>query len=124
MTLRKRLVYFGGGAIIGTCIALFFLKKKDVSFDYLPNDRVLKTLRTKQRVFTDEAYQFFYNQGIDTSKVQNFLTDADVVFSKSQPREKPCNFYHIETTYNNRNLGLYVKNCDSLVTIQKGFDVR
>lgn len=123
MTLKRRLVYFGGGAIIGTFIALFILNKKDVSFDYLPNDRVLKTLRTKQRVFDNEAYNFFVNQHIDTSAVELFLTDADVDFSKSEPREKPCNFYHIETDYKGQKLGLYVKNCDTLVTIEKGFKI-
>lgn len=121
MTLQRRLVYFGGGAIIGTFIALFIFKKKNVSFDYGPNARVLKTLRTKQRVFDDQAYQFFVNQNIDTAEVEFFLTKGDVDFSKSKPREKPCNFYHIETEYNNQKIGLYVKNCDTLVSIQKGF---
>ncbi len=117
------MVYFGGGAIIGTFIALFILKKKDVSFDYLPNDRVLKTLRTKQRKFDDKAYQFFVSQSIDTSNVELFLTHADVDFGKSKPREKPCNFYHIETEYKKQKLGLYVKNCDTIVTIQDGFKI-
>jgi len=123
MRLRKRLVLFGGGAMIGTCIALFILNKKDVSFDYGPNARVLKTLRTKQRVFEDNAYQFFVNQNIDTAQVERLLTDADVDFSKSKPREKPCNYYHIESAYKRQKLGLYVKNCDTLVTIQKGFKI-
>jgi pyrroline-5-carboxylate reductase len=121
MTLRKRLVFFGGGALMGTLIALFILDKKDVTFDYGPNARVLKTLRTKQRVFDQQAYQFFVNQQIDTSNIELFLTEADVVFSKSKPREKPCNFYHIETKFEDEKIGLYVKNCDTLVSIQKGF---
>jgi len=102
---------------------LFILNKKEVTFDYLPNDRVLKTLRTKQRAFDNEAYEFFVSQRIDTANVELFLTYADVDFSKSKPREKPCNFYHIESEYKDQKIGLYVKNCDSLVTIQKGFKI-
>ena len=123
MTLRKRFLFFGGGAIVGTFIAFFILNKKNVSFDYGPNARVLKTLRTKQRTFDNQPYQFFVNQSIDTAQVELFLTHGDVDFSKSKPREKPCNYYHIETSYENQKLGLYVKNCDTLVTIQKGFKI-
>lgn len=123
MSLKKRLLFFGGGALIGVFFVWIIFDKKDVTFDYFPNDRVLKTLRTKQRVFDNKALQFFYAKEIDTAQIETFLTRGDVDFGQSKPREKPCNFYHIEADYNQKKIGLYVKNCDTLVTIQKGFEI-
>ena len=123
MSLRKRLLYYAGGLIIGIIFVKLIFGKKDVSFDYLPNDRVLKTLRTKARVFDGPALIFFKNQNIDTSKIEYFLTNSKVNFSESQQREKPCNFYQVESNYNNIPLGFYIKNCDTLVTIHKAFKI-
>ncbi len=123
MTLKKRLLFFAGGALIGVFFVSIIFDKKDVTFDYFPNDRVLKTLRTKQRQFDDKALAFFKSQAIDTAQIEAFLTDADVDFGKSKPREKPCNFYHVESEFETKKIGLYIKNCDTLVTIQNGFNI-
>lgn len=123
MSIRKRLVYFAIGVFIGIIFVQIIFDKKDVSFDYLPNDRVLKTLRTKPRVFEEEALSFFQEQQIDTSKIEIVLTDGDVNFEKSRQREKPCNYYLIESELQQNLLAIKVKNCDSLVTIQDAFKI-
>jgi len=123
MSLKKRLIFFAVGLLIGLIFVKIIFDKKDVSFDYLPNDRVLKTLRTKSRVFDEEALEFFAEKDIDTAQIERFLTDANVNFSESEQRLKPCNFYQVETIYEKENIGLYLKNCDTLVTIQKAFKI-
>jgi len=123
MNLKKRLVYFAIGLGIGLVFVKIIFDKKDVTFDYLPNERVLKTLRTKPRIFDEKAILFFNQKDIDTSLIESFLSDADVNFKKSKPRQKPCNFYLIETQYQNDKLAVDVKNCDTLVTIQDVFKI-
>ena len=68
----------------------------------MPNDRVLKTLRTKSRVFEQKALTFFVEKDIDTAQIERFLTDANVNFSESKQRLKPCNYYQVETIYEQR----------------------
>jgi hypothetical protein len=123
MSLKKRIAFFAFGLIIGIIFVKIIFGKKDVTFDYLPNDRVLKTLKTKQRVFNDNAYQFFMNEQIDTSAVELFLEKGDVNFSESKQRQKPCNFYQIEKEIESKTYAIYVKNCDTLVTVEKAFKI-
>ncbi len=123
MSIRKRILYFVIGLFIGIIFVQIIFDKKDVSFDYLPNDRVLKTLRTKQRVFDQKALSFFQQEQIDTSKIEFFLKESNVNFERSRQREKPCNFYLIESEYKKMKLGFNIKNCDTLVTIQNAFKI-
>lgn len=124
MSLTKRIFFFAIGISIGIVFVIIIFNKKDVSFDYLPNDRVLKTLRTKSRVFEQKALTFFVEKNIDTAQIERFLTDANVNFNESKQRLKPCNYYQIETIYDKEKIGLYLKNCDTLVTIQKAFKIK
>lgn len=123
MSLKKRLLYFAIGLSIGLVFVKIIFDKKDVNFDYLPNDRVLKTLRTKQRTFDDKALIYFQEQSIDTSLIESFLTIGEVNFDKSQQRKKPCNIYQIEANYQNTILAIGIKNCDTLVTIQNAIKI-
>jgi len=117
MSLKKRILYFAIGLFIGIVFVKIIFDKKDVSFDYLPEDRVLKTLKTKQRIFDDKALLFFQQNNIDTSLIANFLNEAEVNFSKSKQRKKPCNFYYLQTPHRQNTIAFNVKNCDTLVTI-------
>ena len=123
MSTRKRIIFFAVGLFIGIIFVQIIFEKKDVSFDYLPNDRVLKTLRTKQRVFDKKAISFFEQEQIDTSKIEYFLKESEVNFDKSRQREKPCNYYQIESDYQEIRYGFQIKNCDTLVTIQDAFKI-
>jgi hypothetical protein len=123
MSIKKRIAFFAVGLLIGIVFVKLIFGKKDVSFDYFPNDRVLKTLRTKSRVFDQKALDFFKSQSIDTSIVGDFLNEGNVNFGESEQRKKPCNFYQIENELPQYKIGLYVKNCDSLVTIQNAFKI-
>lgn len=123
MSLAKRIVFFAIGISIGIVFVIIIFDKKDVSFDYFPNDRVLKTLRTKKRVFDQKALKFFKNKEIDTAQIELFLIDANVNFNKSQQHLEPCNFYQVESMHNKNKIALYLKNCDTLVTVQDAFKI-
>lgn len=119
MKLVHRFAYFGVGLFFGIILLIFFLGGKKASCSYFPNARVLKTLRSKDRVFSNEATAFFKEQKIDTSVVSLILEDGEVDFSKSNTKAEPCNSYNISGSKKDRTLELIIENCDSTATIQK-----
>lgn len=117
--LIKRIGFYLIGVTLGVVGVSFFWKKKDVSFDYGMDARTLKTIRKKQRLFSDEAKQVMFQKNIDTLMISSVLENGDVDFSQSLPREKPCATYYIEGEYKSKKIDLLVKRCDSTATIQK-----
>jgi hypothetical protein len=117
--LIKRIGFYLVGVTLGVVGVSFFWKKKDVSFDYGMDARTLKTIRKKQRLFSNEAKQTMLQKNIDTLAISAVLENGDVDFSKSLPREKPCATYYVEGKYESKKIDLIVKRCDSTATIEK-----
>lgn len=112
-SLLKRLGFFMGGLSIGIIILAFFVKGSGASceFNYLPNARVLKDIRGKQRVFGPEIQQLLDNKVLDTLEISNILKYGDVNFSKSDVNATPCKIYYIDGTLKNKDIELLVENC-------------
>ncbi len=117
--LIKRIGYYLVGLSIGSVAVYFFWQKKDATFDYGMDARTLKTIRIKERIFTDEAKIAMQKFNIDTTKISTILYSGDVDFSKSKARQKPCAEYYVTGKRELENVSLYVKRCDSTSTIQK-----
>ena len=118
MAFLKRLGYYLLGFSIGLIFLFYFLKEKKAEFCYAPNCRVLKNINSKKVGFSAETYQFITAHSIDSSQVRIILKEGDVIFSKSDPRGEPCALYHIEGIIEDKTLGLSVKNCDSVATVE------
>ncbi len=119
MNLKRRFTLFGFGFFIGILLLLFFLNGKDASCNYFPNARMLEILRNKERLIAKEVIQTMNDQEIDSMTIVRFLSDGDIDFSKSKPRQEPCRYYWIDGFIKERSAAIYVENCDTLVTIQK-----
>ncbi|MDY0779605.1 DUF4258 domain-containing protein [Tenacibaculum sp. IB213877] len=117
MQLLKRFGYYLLGVAIGVPVVLFFWKKKDVSFDYGMDARTLKTIRIRERIYSENAKETMTLHSIDTAQISKILQNGDVNFGKSKPRQKPCAEYYIS----GKNIDLYVVRCDSTSTIDKVF---
>ena len=106
------------GLSIGLIFLVFFLKKKSgeegLDFCYFPNCRVLKDMRSKTLVFSEDLPE----QYRDTLMVQAFLNDGDVDFGKSDTKSEPCKIYFISHEYNGKALELKAKNCEEEVVIE------
>lgn len=113
----KRLGWYLVGLSIGLLFFVFILKKKSgdnrLEFCYLPNCRVLKELRTKPMEFSTEL-QKQLNQDKDSLLFYSYFGDGDVLFSKSDTKSKPCNFYVIE---NKKGQLIKVTNCPNKVSV-------
>ncbi len=119
MKFIHRLAYFSVGLFFGIIILMFFLGGKRASCDYSPNARTLKNLRIKERVFTQEAMQFFQANKLDTSNVNTILHKGKVDFGKSETDREPCNIYFVSGGLDTGTLELEIENCDSIATIQR-----
>jgi hypothetical protein len=117
--LIKRIGYFLVGVSLGSIGVYFFWQKKNATFDYGMDARTLKTIRIKERVFSDNAKRVMLNSDIDSTKISTILYTGDVDFGKSKPRQKPCAEYYITGNNELENVSLYVSRCDSVSTIKE-----
>lgn len=117
--LLKRIGYYLVGLSIGITGVYFFWQKKNASFDYGMDARTLKTIRVRERIFSEDAKKVMQNSNIDTLKISTILATGDVNFGKSKPRQKPCAEYYVTGIKELENVSLYVVRCDSTATIKK-----
>lgn len=118
MKLLKRIGFYLIGVTIGIYFVQFMWKEKDVSFDYGPDARTLKSIRTKQIQYSDKVVQLIAEQKIDTIQISELLRFSDVDFSNSKPRQKPCAEYLLVGKEKLKSIRLYVERCDSVSTIR------
>ncbi len=117
MKLAQRLFYYLGGFAIGLILLFFFLGGKKASCDYSPSARVLKNIRIKERVFSDEALSNMQAYQIDTAVISSLLIDGSVDFSKSNTKLDSCRTYFIEGLVNKKNISMLIENCDSIAKV-------
>ena len=119
MEWLKRIGYYLVGFSLGGVIVYFIWQKKEVSFDYGMDARTLKTIRIREKVYSDEAKAALSKNNLDSLTINAILKNADVNFGKSKPRIKPCPEYLITGKDSLQHIQLYIKRCDSVATIQK-----
>lgn len=119
MKLVKRIGFYLIGVTIGVYFVQFMWKEKDVSFDYGMDARTLKSIRTKNILYSDAVKTMIAERKIDTAEISLLLKFSDVDFSKSKPRQKPCAEYFLTGKNQLVNKSLYVIRCDSTATIKK-----
>ncbi|MDP2088375.1 MAG: DUF4258 domain-containing protein [Flavobacteriaceae bacterium] len=119
MDLKKRFFLYGFGFAIGALVVLFIWNKKDASFDYMPDARVLKNIQSKTVKTSNSAYLILIAHQIDSLSLSNMIKNGDVDFKKSNTETKPCKTYWINTSFNEEKWSLIIQNCDSIATIQK-----
>jgi len=117
MKLIHRIGYYLGGFSIGLVVLAFFLSGKKTTCDYGPDARTTKNILIKKKTYTDAAMISMTNHSLDTLMVNNFIRTGDVNFSESDTKTEGCKTYLIENTYEDKDLELRIKNCDSTATI-------
>jgi hypothetical protein len=117
--LIKRIGYYLVGFSLGAVATYFFWQKKNATFDYGMDARTLKTIRIKDRIFSEEAKKSMERYDIDSTNISTILYLGDVDFGKGKPRKRPCAEYYVTGKDDLKNVHLYVKRCDSTSTIEK-----
>ncbi|WCO03105.1 hypothetical protein [Psychroserpens ponticola] len=117
MKLIHRIGYYLGGFSIGLVVLAFFLSGKKTSCDYGPDARTIKNIMIKKRTYTDVAKVAMTNYSIDTLMISNLIKTGDVNFSKSETKAEGCKTYLIENSFEDKDVELRIKNCDSTATV-------
>jgi hypothetical protein len=115
--MKYRFTLFGFGFVIGLVLVFFFLGGKKASCNWLPNDRMLNIIRSKEIIFTDAALKSLEEKKMDTLQIYSILKSGKINFSKSMVKNKPCRKYHIEGTKPIENTFITVELCDSTATV-------
>ena len=68
-------------------------------------------------MYSDAAMTSMDNYSLDTLIVAKLIKTGDVNFSESDTKVEGCKTYLIENTYEDKDLELRIKNCDSTATI-------
>lgn len=119
MTFKQRLPFFLGGLTIGIIIVAFIFGKKNTTFDYGPNSRVLKNIRGKERIYSKEAISTLNYYKLDSATVSKILTNGDVDLGNKIKLDSCLYQYNIKGADELENIELTVKNCDSTLIIYK-----
>lgn len=117
MTFKERLPYFLVGLTIGIIIAAFIFNKKNTTFDYGPNSRVLKNIRTKERIYTQKAISALLLYKLDTAVVSTILKKGDVDLGNKIKLDSCLYQYTIKGKKEFNNVSIIVKNCETAALI-------
>ena len=118
MTFKQRLPYFLGGLIVGIIIVIFIWGKKNTTFDYGPNARVLKNIRIKERIYSDKALSLLNTYKIDTSKISEILKKGNVDLMNKIKLDSCLYKYNIQGKEDLKNITITVTNCESMAIIE------
>lgn len=117
--MKKRFALYGFGFAIGILFVFFFLGGKKASCNWLPNDRMLQIIRSKQIQYSDELQKLVQTKVLDSFAINSILVDGDIDFSNSKVKNDPCRIYVIKGSKLQENITLTVQVCDSIATIDK-----
>ena len=96
MKFTHRLAYYLLGFLVGGMFLFFVFKNKRTEFCYLPNCRVLKTLRSKPMVYSEEIKAKFAEKWVTLDDIKKCTEYGDVDFSQSNKSFKGGKLYVIE----------------------------
>ncbi|HEY9168860.1 MAG TPA: DUF4258 domain-containing protein [Lutibacter sp.] len=118
MTFKQRLPYFLVGLTIGVIAVFFIFDKKETTFDYGPNARVLKNISIKKHIYSEAVKTSILTKQIDTAQISWILKKGNVnIWDKI--KLDTCIQYDIKGRRELKNITLMVKNCDSTAFIEK-----
>ena len=123
MKIAHRFAWYLGGFGIGLILLFFFLSGKKTSCDYGPDARVLKNIRIKERIYSEEALTTLRNYNLDTAAVSTLLRTGDVNFGLSNTELDSCKQYLVEGMVNEKELEILFENCDSTARVIR-LDIR
>jgi hypothetical protein len=118
MKLLHRIGYYLGGFSIGLILLAFFLGGKKTSCDYSPNARTIKNISIKERFYSEDTQRVMQNYSLDTLTVSELIKTSSVNFSESDTKGDSCKIYILENEIDDKDIELWIKNCDSSATIQ------
>lgn len=119
MDLKKRFFLYGFGFAMGAIIVLFIWSKKEATFDYSPNARVIKNILSKTLNNSVQSQEIIQQFQLDSVQLSDLIKNGKVNFQKSDTQKKGCKSYWILTVFKEDKMTLLIDNCDSVAIIQQ-----
>ena len=112
MSFLKRLLYYLFGFSIGLIFLFYFVGKKDATFNYSPNKRVLADIDKKKWIM---------EKSIDSLKLVKgkLVRDFKVDFSRSDVELDSCKIYILESKLIDEKAYFKVKNCSKSAKFER-----
>lgn len=100
MHFFNRLLFFFCGIFLGVGILLLSLKHREapISFNYFPNSRVKSFLMKNDILISQQALCEMKCFQLDTTLLDQYISNAKVDFQKSQIRGYNPKLYHLKQT--------------------------
>ncbi|MEK6451095.1 MULTISPECIES: DUF4258 domain-containing protein [Myroides] len=108
MKFPQRLAYYLFGLLIGAMFLFFFFGEKKTDFCYLPNCRVLKDLRSKPVLYSNDAEVKLTEGWVTKDDIRKTLMYGKVDFSESKVELEKGKLYVISGR-NSENEPIIVK---------------
>ena len=121
MSLFKRFVFYFIGVGIGILLLYYFIGGSGASceMDYLPDARVLKNIRNKERIIEASVLETLEANSLDTAAISAVLRNGDVKFNESDTSKGDCNIYVVKGKASKKKLKITFENCEEKATVQK-----
>lgn len=116
--MKRRFALYGFGFSIGIVLVVFFLGGKNASCTWLPNDRMLKIIRSKQLNYSSTVENMILSKEIDSMDIYLILDNGNIDFSKSETKNNPCRKYLINGSNDQKGIELLIELCDSIATVE------
>ncbi len=118
MTFKQRLPYYLFGLLLGVIVVVFVFDKKETSFDYGPNARVLKNIKSKKRLYSNKVLYAIELNKIDTASISLILNSGNAdLWNKI--KFDTCTQYNINGVKQLKHITLTVNNCNTTAIIEK-----
>jgi hypothetical protein len=117
MTFKQRLPYFLFGLFLGVIVVIFIYGKKNTTFDYGPNARVLKNIRLKEMHISAEIQDIMDDKGVDTSMVNTLLRSGKADLWNKIKKDS-CISYDIRGRKALQYLTITVRNCEDAAYLE------
>ena len=112
MNFFKRLLFYLFGFLLGMIFLFYFMGKKEATFNYSPNKRVLADIQKKDWLF---------DSNIDTSEISriSFIDKFKVDFSKSNVELDSCKIYVLVNKTEKKEFFYKIENCSKKAKFKK-----
>ena len=112
MNFVKRLLYYLVGFSVGLVFLFYFMGKKEATFNYSPNKRVLADIEKKQWIFKGKPDTTFLEKN-------NLGNKFKVDFSQSNVDLDSCKKYVLKYKSKNEKTYYSVENCSNTAKFKK-----
>ncbi|MGB0868126.1 MAG: hypothetical protein ACPG6V_00985 [Flavobacteriales bacterium] len=117
MNIKKKLMYYGFGVLLGILAVNVFWDSKDIRMTYFPSSRIQNDLSKKNIEYSKQALEQMNGLSISKGVVAEKLNKQEFSASLLDREAKPCKTYSLTSEFNEKEIGFTFQNCDSIATI-------